>query len=50
MVVETVEKQPGAKSLARFKGDAGRNSKIFFNIYRSDLSILSTIKTWPFIH
>lgn len=26
MVVETVEKQPGAKSLARFKGDAGRVS------------------------
>lgn len=24
MVVETVEKQPGAKSLARFRGDAGR--------------------------
>lgn len=24
MVVETVEKQPGQKSLARFKGDAGR--------------------------
>lgn len=24
MVVETVEKQPGAKSLARFKGDAAR--------------------------